>query len=80
MSVVLQALASGPIWGGVGVWIKSLETHFGWSRTQLTGASSLAQLEGSIIGPMIGYFIDRVGLAAHGHYWDAGDRRRIHHL
>ena len=61
MSVVLQALASGPIWGGVGVWIKSLETHFGWSRTQLTGASSLAQLEGSIIGPMIGYFIDRVG-------------------
>ena len=61
LALGLQALASGPIWSGVGVWIKSLETHFGWSRTQLTGATSLAQLEGSVIGPFIGVFIDRMG-------------------
>ena len=43
------------------MWIKALELHFGWSRAQLTGAFSMAQLEGSIIGPLMGYLIDRLG-------------------
>ncbi len=38
-----------------------MELHFSWTRTQLTGAFALAQLESSIIGPMAGYLIDRVG-------------------
>ena len=54
-------MSSGPVWSGVGVWIKALELHFGWSRAQLTGAFSMAQLEGSIIGPLMGYMIDRLG-------------------
>ena len=60
LSVVAQAVAS-PVWGGVGVWIKALEIEFGWSRTQLTGAFALTQLEGSIIGPFMGYLTDRLG-------------------
>ena len=43
------------------MWIKALEIQFGWSRAQLTGAFSMAQLEGSIIGPLMGYLIDRLG-------------------
>ena len=43
------------------MWIKVLELQFGWSRTQLTGAFSMAQLEGSIIGPLMGYLIDKLG-------------------
>ncbi len=61
LALLVIGLASGPIWSGVGVWIKALELHFGWSRAQLTGAFSLAQLEGSIVGPFLGYLIDRVG-------------------
>ena len=61
LTMVASALSSGLIWGGVGVWIKALEIHFGWSRTQLTGAFALTQLEGGIIGPFLGYFIDRLG-------------------
>ena len=61
LAMVATALASGPVWNGVGVWIKALELEFGWSRAQLTGAFSLAALEGSVIGPFIGYFIDRLG-------------------
>ena len=57
----VNGLSSGPVWSGVGVWIKALELHFGWSRAQLTGAFSMAQLEGSIIGPLMGYLIDRLG-------------------
>ena len=61
LALLVIGLVSGPIWSGVGVWVKALETHFGWSRAQLTGAFSLAQLEGSILGPFLGYLIDRLG-------------------
>ena len=61
LTVVMSALESGLIWGAVGVWIKALEIQFGWSRTQLTAGFALTQLEGSILGPFIGYFTDRMG-------------------
>ncbi len=61
LALFVNALASGPVWSGVGIWIKALELQFGWSRAQLTGAFSMAQLEGSIIGPLMGYLIDRLG-------------------
>ena len=61
MSLLVTAISSGPIWAGVGIWVKALELHFRWSRTKLTGAFALAQLEGSIIGPMVGFLVDRLG-------------------
>jgi len=61
LALLVIGLVSGPAWSGVGVWVKALEMHFGWSRAQLTGAFSLAQLEGSILGPLLGYLIDRLG-------------------
>ena len=61
LTLLVTALAGGPVWNGVGVWVKALEMHFGWSRTQLTGAFSMAQLEGSLIGPLMGYLIDKLG-------------------
>ena len=61
LGLLINAAASAPIWGGVGIWVKALEVHFGWSRTQLAGAFSLGQLEGSVIGPIAGLLIDRLG-------------------
>ena len=61
LALTANAMSSGPVWSGVGVWVSALEAHFGWSRAQLAGAFSLAQLEGSIIGPFLGYLIDKLG-------------------
>ena len=60
-ALLVNALVGGPLWNGVGVWVTALERQVGWSRTQITGAFSIAQLEGGIVGPIIGYFIDRLG-------------------
>lgn len=60
-SLLINTAASGPIWGATGVWVRALELQFAWSRTQLTGAFSIAQFQGSILGPVIGYLIDRLG-------------------
>ena len=61
LSLLITAIASGPIWAGVEIWVKALELHFRRSRTKLTGAFALAQLEGSIVGPLIGFLVDRLG-------------------
>ena len=61
LALFVNGLSSGAVWSGVGVWMKALELHFGWSRAVLAGAFSMAQLEGSIIGPLLGYLIDRLG-------------------
>ncbi len=59
--MLIMALAGGPVWNGVGVWVASLEQHFGWSRAELTGAFSMAQFQGSLVGPLMGYLIDKLG-------------------
>ena len=61
VGLLVTGLVSGPVWSGVGVWVKVLELDMGWSRTQLTGAFSLARLQGGLIGPFSGFLIDRLG-------------------
>ncbi len=55
------ALSNGAAAHGLGVFFVALERHFGWSRTVLSGAFALARLEGTVMGPVEGYFTDRFG-------------------
>lgn len=60
-SAFMLTLASVCVFQGMGTFMMSLERHFGWSRTQLSGAFSLARLESAILGPFEGYLVDRLG-------------------
>jgi MFS family permease len=61
LTLFLNAVTGVPVFGAVGVWIDALESEFGWSRTQLALAFSLGTLEGSIVGPVVGIIVDRIG-------------------
>tara|TARA_B100000745_G_scaffold79401_1_gene48804 strand:+ start:10778 stop:12085 length:1308 start_codon:yes stop_codon:yes gene_type:complete len=61
LTLFLNAITGVPVFGAVGIWIDALETDFGWSRTQLALAFSLGTLEGSIVGPVVGIIVDRIG-------------------
>lgn len=61
LALVVNALVTSPVWGGVGIWLSALELEFGWSRTQMALAFSLGQLEGSVIGPVGGLLVDKYG-------------------
>lgn len=56
-----MALAISPIFQGLGVFFVTLERQYGWSRTVLSGAFSLARAEDTFIGPLSGYLTDRLG-------------------
>jgi sugar phosphate permease len=44
-----------------GAYLAVLQAERGWSKTALSGAAALQQMESAILGPVLGWFIDRFG-------------------
>ena len=61
MAVFLLTLMSLTVFQGLGTFLVALERQFGWSRTALSGAFSLARVQGAVIGPLEGFLVDRMG-------------------
>jgi MFS family permease len=56
-----HAVNTGFSYFGMSAFFPSFEREFGWSRTAISGAFSLARVESGILGPIEGYLTDRVG-------------------
>jgi MFS family permease len=52
---------SAVTWQATGTFLVALEEDFGWSRTLLSGAFSIARAEGALMGPFEGVLADRMG-------------------
>ena len=61
VSALVMVIGTVPVFQGMPAWFVVLESNFGWSRAQLSLAFSLTRVEGSIMGPISGYLIDKVG-------------------
>src|SRR4051812_23370340 len=57
----MQFLQAGLMTQSFGAYVAVLQAERGWSKTALSGAAALQQLEGAILGPVLGWFIDRFG-------------------
>jgi len=57
----LQFLQSSLLMQSFGAYVAVLQDERGWSKTALSGAAALAQLEAAILGPLLGWVIDRFG-------------------
>ena len=44
-----------------GAYFAVLRDDRGWSKTELSGAAALHQLEAAVLGPLLGWFLDRFG-------------------
>ena len=47
-----------------GLYIAALAQEMGWSKTALAGAAALMSVEAAIVGPMLGWLLDRMGTRA----------------
>jgi MFS family permease len=56
-----HAVNTGFCYFGMSAFFPSFEREFGWSRTAVSGAFSLARIESGLLGPIEGYFVDRIG-------------------
>lgn len=57
----LQFLQAGLMTQAFGAYVAVLQEERGWSKTVLSGAAALQQMEAAILGPILGWFIDRFG-------------------
>jgi len=58
---ITHAVNTGFCYFGMSAFFPSIEGEFGWSRTAISGAFSLARIESGILGPIEGYLLDRFG-------------------
>ena len=61
MGTFLLTLMAVSVFQGLGTFLVALETKFGWSRTAMSGAFTLARGEGAVLGPLEGILIDKFG-------------------
>src|SRR5258708_4223340 len=57
----LQFLQAGLMTQSFGAYVAVLQAERGWGQTPVSGAAALQQVEGAILGPLLGWFIDRFG-------------------
>jgi sugar phosphate permease len=57
----LQFLQAGLLHHAFGAYVAVLQTDRGWNKTQLSGAAALQQMEAAILGPILGWIMDRFG-------------------
>ena len=61
VSAFIMVIGTVPLFQGMTAWFVVFEREFSWSRTQLSIAFSLSRVEGSIMGPISGYLIEKLG-------------------
>jgi MFS family permease len=57
----LQFLQAGLMQQSFGAYVAVLSDERGWSKTSLSGAAALQSVETALIGPILGWLIDRFG-------------------
>ena len=57
----LQFLQAGLMTQAFGGYVALLSEERGWSKTSLAGAAALQQMEVALLGPVLGWLLDRFG-------------------
>lgn len=60
-SAMIQFLYSGLLMQAFGAYVAVLSQDRGWSKTALSGGAALQSLEGALLGPALGWAMDRFG-------------------
>ena len=57
----IQFLQAGLLHHAFGAYFSVLMDEFNWSKTELAGAAAMQPMEAAILGPLLGWIIDRFG-------------------
>ncbi|HEX9719119.1 MAG TPA: MFS transporter [Ramlibacter sp.] len=57
----IQFLHAGLLLQAFGAYVAVLSDELGWSKTALSGGAALQSIEGALLGPALGWMVDRFG-------------------
>src|SRR3954468_21087707 len=60
-ATALQFLQAGLLMQSFGAYVAVLAEERGWSKTALSGAAAIHQMEVAVLGPILGWLLDRFG-------------------
>jgi len=60
-AIGLQFLQAALMHQAFGAYVATLERDFGWSKTALSGGAALMSVEAAVLGPLLGWIVDRFG-------------------
>ena len=60
-AIGLQFLQAALMHQAFGAYVATLERDFGWSKTALSGGAALMSVEAAVLGPVLGWTVDRFG-------------------
>lgn len=60
-AAILQILQAMLLHQAFGAYVAVLTVEQGWSKTSLSAASAMLSVEAAILGPVLGYFLDKFG-------------------
>lgn len=58
---VIMIIGTVPLFQALSLWMPVLQGHFGWTTTQLSWAFTLTRVEGTVMGPIAGWGVDKLG-------------------
>jgi MFS family permease len=61
IGAVIMTIATVPLFQALAIWNAVLAGNFGWTPTQLSWAFALTRVEGSVMGPIAGWGVDKLG-------------------
>lgn len=63
-AALIQFLHGGLLIQSFGAYVAVLSEDRGWSKTALSGGAAIQSLEGALLGPVLGWIVDRFGARA----------------
>lgn len=61
IGAVIMVIGTVPLFQALSLWMPILQQQFGWSTTQLAWAFTLTRVEGTVMGPIAGWGVDKLG-------------------
>ena len=61
VGAVIMVIGTVPLFQALSLWMPILQQNFGWTTTQLSWAFTLTRVEGTVMGPIAGWGVDKLG-------------------
>ena len=61
IGAAIMVIGTVPLFQALSLWMPVLAQNFGWTTTQLAWAFTLTRVEGTVMGPLAGWGVDKLG-------------------